>query len=583
MPEAPEHLEPLLLPRPRHIEAVVAGISLRHTATIDAESRIAPSGYRLRTSGTAYELVAADDAGLRHGHATLAQLRTQYGDAVPPLLIEDAPAIATRGVMLDVSRDRIPTMTELDRVARSFSAMKLNHLQLYTEHTFAYAGYEEVWRDASPLTPDEVRLFDDTCRGLGIELAANQNCFGHLAEWLRHDRYAPLAETHGTWDFYGVERSGPFSLCPTDPASLDLVADLLDQLMPCFGSTLVNIGCDETADVGQGRSRAAVERDGRATVYLAFVETIARLVTERGGVPMFWADVALSHPERVADIPESLIPCAWGYEADSPFEDWARLLTEFGRTPWVSPGTSAWRSFTGRTSDRRANIRSATDAAARHGARGLLMTEWGDLGHRQQWPVAMVAIAEAADAAWHGAGEGYDPRAASLHVFGDRSLRVASWLDALGDADESVRAVYGPIDEHGQPTRLKNATALFEDLHPARPRDGMPVPEPGPWTDTRDRLAALRSELPAVADPRLASELEQTLAVAEFAAHHAITKRTGGIEEAGEAKRLIDQLDAVVTGHRALWSVTSRPNRLDASVAWYERVREQLLRYRDAR
>ena len=43
---------------------------------------------------------AADDAGRARGHATLRQL----GEEIAPVVIEDAPRYAWRGVMLDVAR-----------------------------------------------------------------------------------------------------------------------------------------------------------------------------------------------------------------------------------------------------------------------------------------------------------------------------------------------------------------------------------------------------------------------------------------------------------------------------------------------
>ena len=160
--------------------------------------------------------------------------------------------------MLDVSRNRVPTTGQLQLASKWLSDMKVNHAQLYTEHTFAYVGHEEVWQGWSPITPEQIRSLASVYDNRGVELAANQNCFGHLASWLRHPKYAHLAETHGDWVFDVWPRSGPFSLCPTDSKSLELVEDMLGQLLPCFTSPLVNIGCDETYDIGFGRSKEEV-------------------------------------------------------------------------------------------------------------------------------------------------------------------------------------------------------------------------------------------------------------------------------------------------------------------------------------
>ena len=47
-------------------------------------------------------------------------------------------------------------METIRRLVDWWSEIKLNQLQLYTEHTFAYAGHETVWKDASPMTPEEI-------------------------------------------------------------------------------------------------------------------------------------------------------------------------------------------------------------------------------------------------------------------------------------------------------------------------------------------------------------------------------------------------------------------------------------------
>ncbi|MBA3938900.1 MAG: family 20 glycosylhydrolase, partial [Planctomycetes bacterium] len=298
--------------------------------------------YRLRIDTRRIHLAAHGEAGMRQGLHTLVQLITQYGRRLPCLLIEDAPVFAVRGVMLDVSRDRVPTMAHLLETVDQLAGWKINHLQLYTEHTFAYAGHEEVWREASPLTADEMRTLDAHCRAHGIELAANQNCFGHLASWLKHPRYAPLGEIapDAEWDFNGlVMRRGPFSLCPGDPRALALVEDLLGQLLPTVAGPLVNIGCDETFDLGQGRSKDEVARRGRAAVYLEFVRAICAVVRRHGKRPMFWADIALEHPEALAELPADLIGLAWGYEPDAPFARWCQQLRAAGREVWVCPGT----------------------------------------------------------------------------------------------------------------------------------------------------------------------------------------------------------------------------------------------------
>ncbi|MCA9312340.1 MAG: hypothetical protein KDA21_14095 [Phycisphaerales bacterium] len=423
MTDTPRVLEPLLLPVPRSLTLTGGSVRITDSAVIEHVGQGAASdeSYALviEADGAGRGTVvikAPAPTGCLRARATLAQLRHQYGESLPGLRISDGPVLASRGLMRDASRCRVPTReTMVDDVAL-VAALKLNHLEYYTEHTFRYAGHEDAWREASPVTPEDVCCVDEVARRSAVVLGANQNCFGHMERWLRHPRYAPLAETQGEFDFYGVPRRGPFSLCPIDPAALDLIRDLLDQLLPCFTSGVVNIGCDETADVGTGRSAAACGTGpgGATDVYLAWLTRVATLVHDRGFVPMFWADVALRDPARLTDLPADLVSLAWGYEADSPFSAWGARLSEAGRRFRVCPGTSSWRRITGRSWERARNIEAALQAALTFGAEGMMVTDWGDLGHRQQDIVALPGIAAAAAASWSGAAV-VDPRAVSLH------------------------------------------------------------------------------------------------------------------------------------------------------------------------
>ena len=102
---------------------------------------------------------------------------------------QSEPAFERRGLMLDISRNRVPTLDWLRQLIDALAVLRYNELQLYTEHTFAYAAHSIVWEQASPITADEIRELDSYCSQRGIELVPNQNSFGHMERWLRHDAY----------------------------------------------------------------------------------------------------------------------------------------------------------------------------------------------------------------------------------------------------------------------------------------------------------------------------------------------------------------------------------------------------------
>jgi len=312
---------------------------------------------------------------------------------------------AVRSYMLDISRDKVPTMGTLKQLVEILEKFNYNQLQLYTEHTFAYSKHEAVWKDASPMTAQEIRELDLFCAMHGIDLVPNQNSFGHLERWLVKPEYNHLAELPrgGAPLPWGGFKKDPTTLCPTDPASLDFLAELYDELLPNFESRLFNIGCDETFDLlGEGRSADAVKEKGEGRVYLDFLLKVAELVRKRGKRPMFWGDVILRHPELVPELPKDLIALDWGYEGNHPFMDEAAKFAAAGLDFYVCPGTSSWNSLAGRVENMRENMIAAERAGHTYGAKGFMVTDWGDGGHWQPLAASLPGLILGGNLAYSG-------------------------------------------------------------------------------------------------------------------------------------------------------------------------------------
>ena len=173
--------------------------------------------------------------------------------------------------MLDISRNKVPTMATLYSLVDLLAGLKINHLQLYTEHTFAYSA-----------PPGRVggREPDDGGRGAPAgrvlpraahRADAQPELLRSPAELAPLPRYRDLAECLEGFEWpWGGRSEEPFSLDPSNPASLKLLEGLFDELLPNFDSRLFNVGCDETFDLGQGRSRRAVRarsgKDGSTSI-----------------------------------------------------------------------------------------------------------------------------------------------------------------------------------------------------------------------------------------------------------------------------------------------------------------------------
>ncbi|MDX1382962.1 MAG: beta-N-acetylhexosaminidase, partial [Thermoanaerobaculia bacterium] len=561
------------------IEATVESGDPWLTARLAEGSGLPAEGYELAIGPAGAGLAAGTADGLRHGLTSLTALLAAAAEGDRRLLsgrVRDWPDFPTRGLMLDVSRNKVPTPATLEALVDLLAELKLNQLQLYTEHTFAYAGHEEVWRDSGALTADDVRRLDDYCQQRGIELVPNQNSFGHFHRWLRHDRYRPLAECPQGVRHPWSRDPEPFSLCPTDPGTLDLLADLYSQLLPNFRSSLFNVGLDETFDLGRGRSRAACEERGRGAVYLDFLRRVHRLIAGHGRRMLFWADIAVETPEIVPELPADAIGLLWGYEASHPFAEQCELLSRAGLEFWICPGTSSWNSFTGRWTNARDNLAAAARAGARHGASGYLITDWGDNGHLQTLPTSLPGLVAGASFAWNAAAADRPDELPVARLL-DRILPVACGSSLLALAD-----VY-----RGTTVQLVNGTVPFRLLVPVDDpltQRGLERLDVSEVEACRAELARVGRELGALAgsDPEgelVLAELAWGRSVLDLAYDLGLRRLAaapeGRVEDMprGDRHRLAASLAALIEERRGLWLARHRPQGLDDSLAYLDDAR----------
>ena len=462
-----------LLPCPRSLKI------LRGTFTLPMQKPLAaikvvrthsapnhPEGYAMAISKTGIEISFRESGGLRAATATLRQLLREYGRRLPCLRIRDWPDFPRRGVMLDVSRGRVPKLETLLDLAEHLADFKINELQLYTEHTFAYRNYKSVWQSWGALTGAEIHKLDARCRELGIDLVPNQNSFGHLRHFLEHPSLKKLAEVSEPYqDASGEFVRRPSTLAPDHPGTLPFLRGLYDELLPNFSSKLFNVGCDETWDLGRGQSKMLCEAKGKGRVYFDFLKQIHDEVSARGKRLMFWGDIILKYPKLIRELAlfgtpntdsasssrfqkhagavpgaPSLIALNWGYEANHPFEKESAQFVKAKIPFYVCPGTSTWQTLIGRHDNALANLRAAAKAGKKFGAIGYLITDWGDGGHPQPLAVSWPMFLAGASLAWNvkDFDESKLVSVLSRDVFEDSTGRIATAAFKLGFAHQKL-------------------------------------------------------------------------------------------------------------------------------------------------
>ena len=553
-----------LLPVPRTLELGDQVVPER-PPIIRIDGSLPAQGYELRIAPEGVDLVAADDAGAFYGRATLAQLARVHAGSLPVGHVADHPDLAVRGVMLDISRDKVPTLSSLQGLIDRLASLKVNHVQLYSEHTFAYRGHPTVHAAASPLDAEEIRQLDAFCRARHVELTPNQNCLGHMNRWLAHEPYRHLAiRPDGFVDPYGISRP-PMTIEPTNPGSLALVRELLAELLPLFSSLRVHVGLDEAWELPPERMDD----------FLAWVGTLRALPELDGRDMLMWGDMLAGRADLLARLPGGVTVCEWGYDDWHPFDERCAVLAESGVPFWVAPGTSSWLTILGRVTNARETCRKAAEAARAHGATGYLNTDWGDQGHLQQPVISGPGLAYGAAVSWClESNADIDLGAAlSTHVFRDPTGGLAEAVLALGDAHRLVTP------------QFPNMSTLVMNLYyPQLPvgrglTDGITADELGAveacFDDARTSLGRARPERadsPSLVDQVAFSIDLVALLVRDARARLGVDGHIGSVP-AGERARLGDELDALIDRYRALWLARNRPGGLDDSVSWLENLR----------
>ena len=581
-------MAPILLPKPRELDASGEGVaSLGGEPRCAADRTLPAQGFALEAGPEGVAIRYGDEAGLRYARSALEQLRA-HPEPLPSLCIRDWPDFPVRGYMLDVSRDRVPTRETLEHLVARLALLRINHLELYTEHTFAFRDHEIVWRDASPITPDDILWLDALCAEHGIELVANQNTFGHMARWLRHDAYAARAEAPDGWRTKAGMLLKPAVLAPTED-NAEFALGLVREMLESFTSRQVNIGCDETFELGKGRSSGEVAAQGRGRVYLEHLKRLLAGLHADGCDVLFWGDILREHPELVSELPKDRTTAlAWWYEApvDSPSlpDEIRAFAEEFGiseraqkgfaghvppfaeadRPFWVCPGTSTWNTFVGRWTNAKANLLDAATEGLAYGAGGYLITDWGDNGHMQPPSVSLLPLAYGAAVSWClEANRDLDAaRALDVLVFRDEAAELGGALRVIGDA------------YLGTGRLALNSSSLFGAVASEGMLGAIGAPDAGALRYTLERLgeaseAVARSRPQCTDGEVITREIRQAIRLARHGAWRMLRETGESLPSDAELRR---DLAGAIEEQRLCWALRSRPGGLRDSVARLERT-----------
>ena len=395
--------------------------------------------YLLTVKSNKIAIVACSSSGFLYGVATLIQLCKIFRAQIVCTVIYDEPSYSNRGYMLDVSRGRVPTMDSLKALVDRLSLYKMNQLQLYMENSLRLDGFEEVWSQTDPFTPEEILDLDCYCSIRGIELVPCIASFGHLYDILRSESFGKYREMKNgigeTFTWYNRMRYHTINV--SNPDSFTLITGMLDQCIPLFRSDKINICCDETFDLGKGESAYIAEKMTYGGMYLSYVNKLVQYLQNKGKKVMIWGDIIQNDHEHIGELNEHVTCLNWYYDYGAK-EQVVKLFADTKLEQYVCPSVSGYSRLVNDYDKSFTNIREMAKLGYKYNAVGFLNTDWGDCGHINMPSLAIPGMIYGAAQGWN-VDDNRDfstiDQVISLVEYGDKNEKLVGLLRNLSRQD----------------------------------------------------------------------------------------------------------------------------------------------------
>lgn len=245
----------------------VCGVTVKkgRTITFKLDPAAEAESYCL-TVGAKGVRITGDEAGLFYGMRTLQQLMDQYGTDIPYITVNDAPRFEWRGLMLDCGRAFYP-VEYIKKYIDLLSRFKMNRfhwhltedagwrieIKSHPELTATAAwrnttmknwdGYQDLIPYGGYYTQEQVRDIVKYAQDRHVTIIPEVDLPGHTqCVVAAHPELGCTGQKVQVATTWKVKKE---VLCISNPGTLALITDVLNELMDMFPSDYIDIGGDE--------------------------------------------------------------------------------------------------------------------------------------------------------------------------------------------------------------------------------------------------------------------------------------------------------------------------------------------------
>ena len=304
------------------------------------------------------------------------------------------------GVMIDCSRNAVPSVSGLKRFFDVISKMGYNCAMLYTEDTYEVKNEPRFGYKRGRYSMEELKEIDRYAASVGIELIPCIQTLAHLNSIFRWGEYKKIQDIDDI-------------LLMEDERTETLIENMFATLSEAISSRKIHIGMDEAHNVGRGKY---LDRHGlcdRYEILLRHLNRVCEIARKYGYEPMMWSDMffrlgnkgeyyvdePIQFSKEVTDkVPADCTMVYWDYYSNNATRYDAMLESHknLAEKVWFAGGSWVWGGFAPHT--RYSNVRNALaiPACIRHGVRNAFLTMWGDNGGECPYASALAGLMYAA-------------------------------------------------------------------------------------------------------------------------------------------------------------------------------------------
>lgn len=259
----------------------------------------------------------------------------------------------------------------------------------YMEDVIQFENFPEIGVGRGALSKEEIREIVKFADEHFVEVIPIFQTLGHYENILSQKEFIQYAD----WP-------GAASLDVTNPKIYEFLESLLEEVFELFPSKYINIGADESYDVGFGNSRKLVEETSLADVHAAHYKRIYDICKKNNKEVMMYGDIILSHHEILKKIPKDITIVDWHYFPRYNYTS-TKIFSDSGFKYIVSP--TVWNFNTAFPENFFAipNIKTLTEDGIENNSIGMINSSWGDFGSETFREFNLYGYAWSAQCSWN--------------------------------------------------------------------------------------------------------------------------------------------------------------------------------------